>query len=38
MESEKFNGKSLELWKINMEYMLVDIDYWIVLDLGTVPT
>jgi hypothetical protein len=26
MEIEKFNAKSFELWKLNMEYLLVDRD------------
>ena len=38
MEIEKFNGKSFELWKLKMEYMLVEKDQWIVVDLGTAPT
>jgi hypothetical protein len=38
MEIEKFNGKISELWKLNMEYLLVDIDQWITVDLGSTPT
>jgi hypothetical protein len=38
MEIEKFNGKFFELWKLNMEYLLVDKDQWIVVYLGTAPT
>jgi hypothetical protein len=38
MEIEKFNGKSFELWKLNMEDLLVEIDQWITVDLGTAPT
>jgi hypothetical protein len=38
MEIEKFNGKIFELWKLKMEDLLVDIDQWIVVDLGTAPT
>jgi hypothetical protein len=38
MEIEKFNGKSFELWKINMEDLLVNKDQWNVVDLGTAPT
>jgi hypothetical protein len=38
MEIEKFNGKSFELWKLNMEYLLMDIDQWITIDPGTAPT
>jgi hypothetical protein len=37
MEIEKFNGKIFELWKLKMEYLLVDIDQWIAVDLGTAP-
>jgi hypothetical protein len=38
MEIEKFNGKSFELWKLKMEYMLVYKDHWIVVDPGTEHT
>jgi hypothetical protein len=38
MEIKKFNGKIFELWKLKMEYLLVDRDQWIVVDLGTAPT
>jgi hypothetical protein len=38
MEIEKFNGKIFELWKLNMEYLLVDRDQWIAVDPGTAPT
>jgi hypothetical protein len=38
MEIEKFNGKSFELWKLNMEDLLVDKDQWITVDIGTAPT
>ena len=38
MEIEKFNGKSFEMWKLNMEDLLVDKDRWIAVDLGTAPT
>jgi hypothetical protein len=38
IEIEKFNGKSFELWKHNMEYLSVDKDQWIVVDLGIAPT
>ena len=37
MEIEKFNGKIFELWKLNMEYLLMDRDQWIMVDLGTAP-
>eukprot|EP00253_Pinus_taeda_P002570 PITA_02570 len=35
---EKFNGQSFELWKLNMEDLLVDKDQWITVDPGTKPT
>jgi hypothetical protein len=35
MEIEKFNGKRFELWKLNMEDLLVDRDQWIIVDPGT---
>ena len=38
MEIMKFNGKSFELWKLNMEYLLVDKDQWITVDLGIATT
>eukprot|EP00253_Pinus_taeda_P022692 PITA_22692 len=31
---EKFNGQSFELWKLNMEDLLVDKDQWITVDPG----
>ena len=37
IEIEKFNGQSFELWKLNMEDLLVDKDQWIAVDLGTKP-
>jgi hypothetical protein len=37
MEIEKFNGKTFELWKLKMEYLLVDRDQWIAVDPGTAP-
>jgi hypothetical protein len=37
MEIEKFNGKRFELWKLNMEDLLVERDQWIAIDLGTTP-
>jgi hypothetical protein len=36
MEIKKFNGKRFEMWKLNMEYLLVDRDQW--MDPGTTPT
>jgi hypothetical protein len=38
MEIKKFNGKSFNLWKLNMEDLLVERDQWITLDLGIAPT
>jgi hypothetical protein len=38
MDIEKFNGKIFELWKLNMEDLLVDRDQWIVVDPGATPT
>jgi hypothetical protein len=37
IEIEKFNGKFFELWKLNMEDLLVDKDRWIVVDPSTTP-
>jgi hypothetical protein len=38
IEIEKFNGKNFELWKLNMEDLLVDKEQWITMDPGTQPT
>ena len=38
IEIKKFNGKIFEFWNLKMEYLLVDRDQWIVVDLGTTPT
>jgi hypothetical protein len=38
MEIEKFNGQSFELWKLNMEDILVEKDQWIMVDISTTPT
>eukprot|EP00253_Pinus_taeda_P016569 PITA_16569 len=35
IEIEKFNGQSFELWKLEMENILVDKDQWITIDPGT---
>eukprot|EP00253_Pinus_taeda_P029979 PITA_29979 len=35
MEIKKFNGHSFELWKLNMEDLLVDKDQWVTIDPGT---
>jgi hypothetical protein len=36
-EIGNFNGKIFELWKLNIEYLLVDRDQWITVDPGTAP-
>ena len=38
IEIEKFNGQSFELWKLEMQDLLVDKDKWISVDMGTKPT
>lgn len=38
IEIKKFNGQSFELWKLNMEDLLVDKDHCIVVDIGAKPT
>jgi hypothetical protein len=38
MEIEKFNGKSFELRKLEMEDLLVEKDHGIVVDPGIAPT
>jgi hypothetical protein len=38
IEIENFKGKNFELWKLNMEDLLVDKEQWIVVDPGTHPT
>jgi len=35
---EKFNGQIFELWKLNMEDLLVDKGQWIAVNPGTKPT
>jgi hypothetical protein len=37
MEIKNFNGQSFELWKLNMEDLLVYKDQWITVDPGTAP-
>ena len=37
MEIEKFSGKSFELWKLKMGYLLVEKYQWVIVDLGTTP-
>ena len=38
IEIEKFNGKNFELWKLNMDDLLIDKEQWIIVDPGTQPT
>jgi hypothetical protein len=38
IEIRKFNGQIFELWKLNMEDILVDRYRWFTTDLGTAPT
>jgi hypothetical protein len=35
IEIEKFNGQNFELWKIKMEYLLVDREQWTMVCPGT---
>jgi len=38
IEIDKFSGKSFELWKLKMEYLLVEKDQWIIMDPCTIST
>jgi hypothetical protein len=38
IEIEKFNGQNFELWKLKIEYFLVDREQWAVVCPGTIPT
>jgi hypothetical protein len=38
IEIRKFNGQMFELWKLNMEDILVDRYRWFTTDPGTAPT
>ena len=38
VEIDKFNGQNFELWKLKMEYLLVDKEQWAVVHPGTKPT
>jgi hypothetical protein len=38
MDIERFNWKLFELWKLNMEYLLVERDHWIIVDPSNTPT
>ena len=35
VEIEKFNGQNFELWKLKMEYLLVDKEQWATMDPST---
>jgi hypothetical protein len=38
IEIEKFNGQNFELWKLKIEYLLVDREQWTTVCPGTMPT
>ena len=38
IEIEKFNGHNFQLWNHKMEDVLVDLEQWVVVDLGTTLT
>jgi hypothetical protein len=38
IEIKNFDSKNFELWKLNMEDLLVEKEQWIYVDLGTQPT
>jgi hypothetical protein len=38
IEIENFNGQNFELWKLKMEYLLVDKEQWTMVYLGTQST
>jgi hypothetical protein len=38
IEIEKFKVKNFDLWKLNMEDLLVDKEQWIIMDPGTLST
>jgi len=37
IEIEKFNGKIFEIWKLDMEVLLVDKEQWVFVDPSTAP-
>ena len=37
VEIEKFDKHNFELWKLKMEYLLVDKEQWATVDPGTNP-
>jgi hypothetical protein len=37
IEIEKFNGQNFDLWKIKLEYIIVDREQWIVMGSWTKP-
>jgi hypothetical protein len=38
IEIEKFNGQNFELWKLEIEVLLVDREQWKTVCPGTMPT
>jgi hypothetical protein len=38
IEIKKFNGHNFDLWKLKIEYLLVDREKWIAVCLGTMTT
>ena len=38
IEIEKFNGRNFDLWKIKIEYILVDREQWTIVYPGIMPT
>jgi hypothetical protein len=38
IEIEKFNGENFNPWMLKMEYLLVDRDQWVMMNLGTANT
>jgi hypothetical protein len=38
IEIEKFNGQNFELWKLKIEYLLVDQEQWKTVCPSTMPT
>ena len=37
IEIKKFNGQNFELWKLKIEYILVDQEQWVVVESRTKP-
>jgi hypothetical protein len=38
VEVKKFDGNNFELWKLEMEDLLVDKEQWVDMDIGSKPT